>query len=428
MLYRQIFDTIWSHIDSPEILLLNGARQVGKTTLLQAVSKKLQKEGSIPLSRIHLFDLERTDHAALWSNQTSALAALPLNDPQKHYVFIDEFQTSPSIGTIVKVLHDHSPQFKIILTGSASWYVNIDESLAGRKRVIPIWPLSFEEFLRWKTDPSVHTLFTTATRDVSSLSSKATNVLNTHFIEFMTYGGYPSVVKTETREEKVARLGELIDAYILRDIQLWNRAANAQQVRRLLTLLASIASSILNVQTLSLNSGIRRTALENRLDLLERTFVLSSLRPYFTNKTKELVKNPKVVLVDSGLRNRLLDQMTLHPQTSDFGHVAENTITTELLKRAGDLDRVMYWRTKNGQEIDLVVKHEQTLLPIGIKTGDVHAIPSGLRTFIRTYRPSHAVVLNWSRVNDVTFEGCAVHIRPLWFDLLAQKWHLPLSA
>lgn len=415
---RTILLNIWEYIDTRDILLLNGARQVGKTTLLHMIKERLVDEKHVPETHIHWFDLERVDDLSIWSNQTTALALLPLKDSAPHYIFIDEFQKSKTIGSILKVLHDHYPQFKLIVTGSASWYLTIDESMAGRKRVFPVYPLSFEEFILWQDDIRLRDYYALATRAEEAATPEIIASVNNAFVEFTRYGGYPAVALAQTLEEKTAVLQEIINSYLIRDIQLANYAANSLQIKKLLTLLASQVGSLLDINNLALNAGLGRSAVLNRLELLQNTFILHLVRPYFTNKIKELVKNPKVYLVDTGLRHAILQNFTLTPQTVDFGYAAENCVMTECEKRKGAMDALYFWRTKTGQEVDIVVKREGALTPIEVKSGDTTSVPSAMRAFIRAYHPTQAYMLNWSVVKTIAFDDCTVHFRPLWFPVV----------
>jgi len=411
---RTIFTTILEQLSSPDILLLNGPRQVGKTTLLKLLKEYLVNQLHVPETHIHWFDLDRVEDLSIWSNQATVFALLPIKTTERHYIFIDEFQQSKNIGSIVKVLHDHHPQFKIILTGSASWYLNIDESMAGRKRVIPIWPLSFEEFLQWQ-HPELVSYYSLAKQNSSALTETLCLAVNTAFIEFSTYGGYPAVVESKTAKEKTERLSELINSYLLKDIQHWNYAANTLQVKNVFTLLAHQTGTELSIPTLATNAGLGRTALLNRVELLQQTFMLHVLKPYFTNRTKEIVKQPKVYLVDTGLRNSLAQQFTLQPLTPLFGLVAENTVVSELFKQATITDSIQYWRTKQQQEVDVVIVRSGKPMPIEVKSGIARDIPTNLKHFIRLHAPERAYVLNWSTIRDEEYEGCEILFRPLWF-------------
>ena len=411
---RSIFPQIWQEIESDKILLLNGARQIGKTSLMQMIREKLITDQKVPADHIHWFDLEKVEDLSIWSNQTAILSILPINDQTKHYIFIDEFQLSLTIGATLKVLHDHHPQFKIIITGSASWYLSLDESMAGRKRVFAIWPLDFPEYLTWKNERLLK-YYQLGNQNPNQLTLEIVQLLNTAYVDFIRYGGYPAVVKTDNRDEKIKILEELLNSYILKDIQLHQFTANSLQVKKLLTLLASQAGSLLDIPGLALNSGLKRGVLENRLDLLQNTFIAHFVRPYFTNKTKELVKNPKIYLIDSGLRQFLLNNFSVQPKTASFGQTVENAIIVSLLKTWDPLKQIYYWRTKSGQEVDIIIKKSEALIPIEIKAGDANQIPAGIKSFINQYKPSHAYVLNWSIIESQKYQSCQVDFRPLWF-------------
>ncbi len=417
MLNREILPKIWAKIDTSEIILLNGPRQVGKTTLLKQIKEKLIKEKKAADDHIFWFDLEKSEDLLIWSNQTNALDALPTVDKKnKYYLFIDEFQKSETIGSILKVIHDHHPNFKVIITGSASWYLNIDESMAGRKRVFSVWPLGFNEFLEQAKMKNIKTFYNLVNKNTKTAGVKELELVNKAFIEFITYGGYPAVVLAEQKKEKEAIVSEIINSYILQDIKLYNYAANTLQVKNILTLLADRVGSLLDITNLSLNVGLGRAALVNRLDLLQNTFVLNLVAPYFTNKTKELVKNPKIFLVDAGLRNQLLENFFIQPQTQNFGQLAENFVLTELIKNENDsINALRYWRAKNGNEVDIIIKRENKLIPIEVKGGNENSIPDGLRSFIGQYQPPVAYVLNWSIIQDIKYQNTLVKFRPLWF-------------
>ena len=412
---RTIFKKIWQNIDSKKILLLNGARQVGKTSLLKMIKNKLIKDKNIKEKDIFWFDLEKIEDLSLWSKQSFVLNKLPVNKEGKYYIFIDEFQKLRNIGSTLKVLHDHYSNFKIIVTGSASWYLNIDESMAGRKEVMSIYPLSFKEYLEWQEDGKINNHYGLAQKDTKSTPQALLEIINYSLIDFLTYGGYPEVILSKDYNKKDKILSEIINSYILRDMQLQNYAANSLQIKKILTLLADRVGGILDIASLSIDSSLGRNLLENRLDLLQETFVLHLALPYFTNKTKELVKNKKIFLVDSGLRANLMKDYKLIPKTVEFGQITENFVVTELLKRGHLLDQYYYWRTKTKQEVDIVIKREKELIPIEVKGGNIKKTPYSLKAFIKEYKPKQAYILNWSTIYEEEFEGCRIYFRPLWW-------------
>lgn len=409
MIKRDVFSHIWEKIDSYEILLLNGPRQVGKTTLMKQIREKLIKERGVNLEQILFFDLEISEDLLIWSSQSSALSLITnFKSNEKIYIFIDEFQKSKNIGSILKVIHDHYPHVKIIITGSASWYLDINESLMGRKRVFSIWPLNFSEYLSSKE--KIKNLY----HSKDNLKKEIIEIINKDLVKFLSFGGYPAVVLAKANEEKQKILSEIINSYILKDVQLYNLAASSLQVREILSLLADRVGSLLNVNDLAVNTEIGRTALLSRLGLLYNTFIINYLKPYYTNKSKELVKNPKVYLSDFGLRNQLMNNFDLIPKTNYFGQTVENFIMTELLK-IEQTDNMYFWRGKNGLEVDFVIKKNNDLIAIEVKSGNEKNIPEGLKSFIKTYQPKSAYVLNWSLVSEMIYLGTKVKFLPIFY-------------
>ena len=416
---RLIFAKIWAEIDSHRIILLNGPRQVGKTTLMQMVKEELISEKKISPEQILWFDLEQSNNLNIWSSQTAAIDQLPKNISKKYYLFIDEFQQAKNIGSTLKVIHDHYPHIKPIITGSASWYFNIDESMAGRKIVIPVFPLNFTEFLDWQSTDNNNklTFFQTFSKNITTASPKSIQIINEQFCSFANWGGYPGVVLIENNdlEQKAVLLNELIDSYLTRDIKIWSYRANALEVKKLLTLLAGLIGNTLSVDQLSGDSGLGRELLTNRLELLQNTFILKLIPPYFTNKIKEITKSPKIYLIDGGLRNTLLNTFLTPGQTPEFGHLVENIIITELEKNKRITDQLHFWRTVRQQEVDIILRRENIIIPIEVKSGNQKTVPTGLKSFIRQYKPKEAFVLNWSVIKDEQYQSCLVHFRPLWF-------------
>lgn len=414
MLKRQIFAKIWEKIDNQDILLLNGARQTGKTTLLKMIKEKLEKERGIKPEQILWYDLENINDLNIWSDQTTALNHLPAEKNKRFFIFIDEFQKAKNIGSTLKVIHDHNPQLKFIITGSASWYLNIDESMAGRKQVINIWPLTFAEYLDWQNNPELNKNFSFAVEHPET-APVAIQIINDFLTKFIIFGGYPKVVLAENDQDKSADLDELLNSYLLRDLQLTNYTIDKLQAKKILTLLADQAGNLLDLQNIGMNIGVSRTIISNRLHLLQNTFILHFLPPYFTNKSKELVKRPKVLIVDNGIYGALMRDFSALPQTKQFGQLAENFVAIELLKQMPPTATLFYWRSKQNQEVDFVLKEAQGLTPIEVKSGTLDIIPPGMQSFIRVYKPREAFVLNWTRVQDKDYKGCLVHFRPLWW-------------
>lgn len=416
MLIRDIFSKISKEIDSPNIILLNGARQTGKTSLLRMIETKLLSDGLAKPEQIHFFDLEKITDLELWNNQ-SAATSLPFvtGTAVRQFLFIDEFQHSKTIGSTLKVLHDHYPHLKIIITGSASWYTSIDESMAGRKRVFSVWPLSFTEYIEWQNNSTLKQNWQIANHSILTTPKAIIEQINLTLLEYLTYGGYPGVVLQTSRDEKIKLLDELLNSYLTRDIQLLDYAINPTQLKKILSLLAAQVGGLLDVSNIATNASIGRTALMNRFDLLQRTYILNLIRPFFTNKITELVKNPKIFLVDSGFCNMLLQTFSLQTGAPTFGQIAENFAITEIFKQNIPQMQINFWRTKQGQEVDMVLRKENESIPVEIKSGDIETIPNGLRSFIRAYHPHIAYVLNWSNIKDVKFDGCDARFRPLWW-------------
>lgn len=316
----------------PAILLL-GARQVGKTTLARTT-----------FPRLPYCDLERPDLRALFSSDPH----FQIQSRARPGLILDEAQTVPEVfpalrGLIDENRHAHG---RYIILGSAqpSLVRAVSESLAGRVGVLELDPLTAGEITR---GPDSHA-----------------------WTDAWLRGGFPDAVKGDFR----TWWESFLRTYVERDLPALGVAADPVFMRRLLTMLAHAQGGICNASSLGAALGVSHHTIQRHLDVLERTFLVRRLQPYFRNVGKRLVKSPKVYLRDTGLLHHLLNLTTLdevsnHPVK---GASWETFVIEEIIRRerrARPHTQFYFWRTSAGAEVDLVLDRGSAHIAVEIKCG-----------------------------------------------------------
>lgn len=351
MVRRKLFNKLLEHLPKKEFSIITGARQTGKSTLLKQLEDYCKKE---EMSTVFLNLENRTILADLDSNPLNLLRYLP-EQQKRVIVLIDEVQYLNDPSNFLKLIYDeHSSRVKIISTGSSAFYMDdrFKDSLAGRKRIFHLLTCSFREFLEisGKVD-----LIEELNRIASVPASKSASIdyLRIEWENYMIYGGYPAVITETDKQEKINRLKEIRDSFVKRDIQE-SGVANENAFYHLFRILASQTGGLVNVNELSATLRIKNETVSNYINVLQKCFHISLARPFFSNLRKELVKMPKVFLLDNGMRNCLLNNFQPVNLRVDKGELWENMVFRLLVETYG-LDSVLFWRTSAGNEVDFVL-------------------------------------------------------------------------
>jgi len=413
---RQIFDKLWQNINSSDILTLIGARQVGKTTLMLMLKEKLIKESKINESNIYFYDLEGLTDRQIWQDRVIIEKRLVQNSKDKKiYVFIDEFQKVPEITSTLKYFHDHFENIKFVISGSSSIVINnmMTESMMGRNRTFFIYPLNFQEFLEFKNLKNELELSQNFITGIP-LAPSEIELLNENLREFFIFGSYPRVVLEEDGEEKKEVLKNIINNYLTKDIQLLVRKNSIPAFEKMLSIVAAQDGLLLNVNKISKILKINYQTAVRYFDILKYTYLLNFLPAFSKNIFVEISKMEKVYFSDLGFKNSLLGNFSYLENSLTAGFIAENFAISEALKNIKDGDKVFYWRTKQGQEVDIILKKENLIIPIEVKSGSENSIPSGLKSFIKRYNSAKAYVLNKDIIKKEKFGDCEIEYLPIW--------------
>lgn len=340
------------YLDTEEILLFIGARQAGKTTILKQLKSVLDGSGRAT----YFLNLEDPDYLDLLNKSPKNLLKIfNFNLKKKSFVLVDEVQYLKNPSNFLKYFYDeYQGRIKLLVSGSSAFYMDrkFKDSLAGRKRILNVRTLSFREFLRFKHEEDL------AMGDFAGLSLSVKERLNLYYLEYITYGGYPRVVLADG-EEKVDILQELAYSYIKKDIY----EANIRQDEifyRLFKILAHQAGNLVNSSELASTLGVSKTAIDNYLYIMQKSFHISLVKPFFKNMRKELTKMPKVYFLDLGIRNFFVNNFDSFQIRKDKGVLLENAVFRGLLERY-DGNKIRFWRTIHKNEVDFIVDEKQAI-------------------------------------------------------------------
>ncbi|MEW6556987.1 MAG: ATP-binding protein [Elusimicrobiota bacterium] len=418
---REIITCIEKWLDKPEIIVLLGGRQVGKTCIIKLLTQKLNPKECL------YFDLEDTYNLQILSSVETFIGyveAKGLNNAKKVYVFIDELQYLPEPAKFLKIIHDHYLNIKLIVSGSSSFEIRkrFTDGLTGRKIIFSVYPLSFKEYLvfkksefaKIKNEVSIKKIITNF-KKMKKYNTLTPNLLPL-FEDFMVFGGYPLPTLTAETEHRIMRLKEIHNTYIQKDIKDLAKIENIVQFNRLVSFLSLQIGGLLNLNEVCKEVGLTRRHIEKFIFILEKTFVLNLLKPFFTNRQKEITKMPKLFFCDTGLRNININDIRPLDIRQDKGAIAENCFFQEILKRKEPLQELYFWRTKEQHEIDFIIMENRQLLPVEIKYQKIKSpiIPTSLRAFINKFLPSKAVIVTRDYIDRIKLNKTDVFFIPLW--------------
>lgn len=417
---RDLFPAIARHAwQEPEITLLTGSRQVGKSVLLSQLHDYLIQEKKVRADRVLTYNLDLVQDYETLRDQRAFIEFLRARSMEhKLYVLVDEAQKLPEAASYFKGLYDSQLNIKLILTGSAALETksHIKETLAGRKRVFWIPTFNFSEMLRVHVPTLAEVLH--GGKKPSALDAKE---LIRKYQEYALYGGYPRVVLAQDPQVKIAILREIYSSYVERDAIGFFSVTSRSAFVRLIKLLAAQTGQPINIAELAINLAISRITVERYLEVLEDTFIVRRISPYFTNPRQEIVKAGKVFFLDSGIRNLALDNFQLWPERVDQGALLENSVFADLARFFTDQASIHFWKTKQGSEVDFVIERGTVLMPLEVKTTVRPShIPASLHTFIEKFKPSKAAVVSLNQSGRVVkVDSAPVHfIFPFALQLL----------
>ncbi len=380
---RDLEDIIIPKLTNEKAIFILGPRQVGKTTILRRLQQVFD-------SNTLYYDIEFPENLTLFSSSIEDILIrlrFDRKDANKIcYVFLDEIQYLNDFSQKVKLFCDHyAKEFKLILTGSSAALIKhqFEESLVGRKEIFNLYPLNFKEFCRFKGEEkiaeSIEKSELSSSNPLLQISSKMEELLS----EYTLYGGYPEVVLNKTAKEKITLLNEIVSSYIIKDIRHLFKIEKIEQLNRLVNYIASNIGKELNFSNLANSIGIHRETLQKYIDILQESYIIVTIRPFYKNQPKELRKMPKVYMLDTGLRNMLINDFTVLNSHPTKGELIENIAFNLLYFKRIDNQTIYYWKTKTQQEIDFIIRENSQLKAFEIKYGSNTS--NHFTAFLNTY-------------------------------------------
>lgn len=370
---RTLYARMIKQLKPNKALLLFGARRVGKTFLITQIAEKYGKD-------VLLLNGEDNDTLALLADKSIANYRRLLNKVK--LLIIDEAQHIPDIGQKLKLMTDEVKGVSIIASGSSAFDLlnKVGEPLVGRSQTFHLYPFSQAEL---------------ATKE---------NVLETkqNLENRLIYGAYPDVALIDDDEQKREYLRNIINAYLLKDILAIDGIRNSAKMHDLLRLVAFQAGNEVSFDELGTQLGMSKNTVERYLDLLAKVFVLFRLRAYSQNLRKEVSSKSKWYFYDTGIRNAVINNFSPLSLRQDTGALWENYLIMERFKQinnAGKYGELFFWRTYDGQEIDLIEFSDGTLEAFEFKWGNKR--PEAPPAFVKAYPQTAYQVVN--RTNYLDF-------------------------
>jgi predicted AAA+ superfamily ATPase len=357
---RHIYKEIVRWIDSDLVLILKGARQVGKTTLMRQLQANLDEQNKKTL----FLSADDISIGSIFESPQVFVEYLKRNgcfvNAEKSYVFIDEFQYIKNAGLFIKNIFDqYKTEVKLIVSGSSSLEItNSTEFLTGRHLSFRVTPFSFREFVEFKMGNQIEPL--TDFKSIELFYSAMRPQLESYFTEYLTVGGYPAVAITENFSDKMFILKSLLQVYVEKDIVSYFRFTNLEAFQNLLKILANQVGSLVNIKELSETLGADQDTIKKYIEVLEGTYVIGRLNPFFTNARKSIRKMKKVFIADMGMMNFINNNLETLDLKINLGKEVENFVYAEL-SRIYDHE-LHFYRTLAGQEIDFFINNSRPRL------------------------------------------------------------------
>ncbi len=392
-----------AEINRPWISIIIGARQTGKTTLLNEIIRKSQlKVLYLNLENPFHFDVLRDGYKSLRQEL----------DPETKMVVIDEFHYYENITSVFKAFYDLHPGIKFFASGSSSLEIHrhLRESLAGRMKKTILYPLSFEE---WVTQFG----YSLPSDPLSPLPVALRQDIERRMEDFIRFGALPGLVQLRDETEMREYLGEMYQAYIQKDIKTFLREESIFSFNKLTNFLALRSGQQLNLNRLSKACGLTMRQVRRQMEILEATFVVHILPPFFNNRGKELSKLPKVYFYDTGMVNAIIRDFRRLSDRPDGGALMETFVYHEIKKSLDVSFDLFYWRTADKKEVDFVLVKDRQPVPIEVKSSwSEKRVPPGVRQFLKAYPETQkAIVINHDIHEKISVDGREIFFLPPYY-------------
>ena len=369
---RELQSIIEKQIGTNKVILVMGARQVGKSTLLDSIFHDTKD-----IVWLNGDDSDITEiFAAMTSTRMKSLFA------NKKFVVIDEAQRIPEIGLKLKLIADNMSGVQVIATGSSSFELaaKVNESLTGRKREYQMFPITFREMAE-------HTDILTEKRLIP---------------QRLLYGYYPEVVTSVGEEKEVLR--ELVSSYLYRDVMRVDGILKSEKMTKLVQALARQIGDQISYREIGMLIDLDPKTVEKYIDILEKSFIIFRLGSFSRNLRNELKNSKKIYFFDLGIRNAVIGDFRLPELRQDVGALWENYVVSERIKRHSynrDFANTWFWRSTTQKEIDLIEEENGILSAYEIKWNSKRANTKIPAQFATSYPEAQFKVITPDNVEEI---------------------------
>ena len=361
---RQAQKKIEDHFFKGKVIIIYGARQVGKTTIIKNLQKKYPDSA--------YFNCDELDVREALTDKTSTEIKSFIGD--RKIVFLDEAQRVKNIGLSLKLIVDNFPGIQVVATGSSSFDLSnqISEPLTGRKYEFLIYPFSLQELNVGKSEIEID----------RSLENR------------IVFGMYPEVANKSGKDQKEA-IREIAKSYLFKDILQYRNIKNPEVLEKLLQALALQIGNEVSYNELSITVGVDKKTIADYVEILEKAFIIFQLKPFSRNLRNELKKLRKIYFFDNGIRNALVNNFNPIDLRQDIGSLWENFIISERIKfnNNNSIDNNIYfWRTHDKKEIDYLEEREGKIYAFEFKWKKDNVKPP--MAFLEGYKNSKFEFIN----------------------------------
>jgi len=389
LIKRKVLAEISQWLDKKKILILSGARQVGKTTILKEIKKELEGKNKNCIY-LNLESFQVADR--LNANPDNIFDFIPDKNLFWH-VFIDEIQILDEPSRFLKYIFDTYDNLKLIITGSANLEIKakLQDSLAGRKITFYISPLLFDEILSYEK------------MDKETKNPLERQKIDKAFDEYLIFGGLPEVYLEKDREKKKKLLKEYLGTYVNKDIRALISKINVSKFNQLNVVLSHLIGNLINKSKISNDLNINSRTLDRYLELLRYSFIFDFISPYFSNPVTQIKKMQKVYCFDFGIRNAVLNNFIELDLRDDCGKLFENFVYLKLKEK---YQEIYFWRTVKGSEADFVYRENGlNIIEAKYKKFAAPKIESSIKQAIKALQPGKTRIVNLGLDEKIIFGG-----------------------
>lgn len=406
---QKYLSQIYDYLQKEKLIILYWARQVWKTTLLKIIIN----DTSLKTTKKYINFDDIYDQSFKTKDEFIKYISFSywVDFFNEWILFLDEIQTISNIEQILKSLYDDDTiKIKIVATWSWLWQISkLGSSLVWRIKQIWVYPFSFYEFLEYKNEFDINYL------SLEKYEEFMFEKIKSLLLEYYLFWWYPAVINEKTKENKILKLSEIIDIYLKKDVQFFLTGNEIINFKKMFSFLSNNISSLLNINELSSYLSISRNKVEYYLEILEKSFLLHKVYPFFSNSRKEYSKQPEFFLNDLGIINYFKNDFS---KTDFTWENIENFVYLELLKNKELFaDEIKTYNKINWSEIDFIYCYKKWwIIPIESKLKNNDVIPKIFNSFNNDYNNqiTFFVRTSTSSISNRAIGDYNVKITPFW--------------